>query len=285
MINGADLSSKMIGYDNQNNSKLYLDNDSSICEDQHELNIKKSNLYKKFDLNFVSMTLVIQSSSTFEKLNEVSRKYCVLRCNIIRRDKFYYSYSYIEYGLKGGINLKRLSILIMSLCLLLVVGCNNESKEEIVEEGKSAPSINLIMMSDSKYFTESEFIDEENRNDGYYKQSYKYEDVKFTLERIKHKEYSYFPVYIEDKEIYDLKYNDKSINDEMGMNLSYPALKATYMTNIDAKEVFNEDILISTDKWDFRLHLEINMNNYDKNSSIIDDIIKNIKIEEVSQEK
>lgn len=33
MINGADLSSKMRGYDNQNNSKLYLDNDSSICED------------------------------------------------------------------------------------------------------------------------------------------------------------------------------------------------------------------------------------------------------------
>lgn len=189
----------------------------------------------------------------------------------------------MECRIKGGVNLKRIAILITFLCLLLGVGCNNKnSKEEIVEEGKHTPSVNLIMISESKYFTESEFIDEENSDDGYYKQSYKYEDIKFTVERMKHKEYSDFPVYIEDKAIYDLKYSDKNINDEMNMDLSYPVHKATYITKVDDKEVFNKDILISTKQWDFRIHLEINMDNYDKNSSIIDDIVKNIKIEEVS---
>ena len=189
----------------------------------------------------------------------------------------------MESRVKGGVNLKRLSVLIISLCLLFSVGCNNkESKKEVVEEGKNTPSVNLIMVSDSKYFTESEFIDEENKDDGYYKQSYQCEDIKFTLERMKHKEYSDFPVYIENKDIYDLKHNDKSINDEMSMNLSYPALKATYKTKIDGKEAFNEDILISTEQWDFRLHLETNMENYNKNASIIDSIVKGIKIEEVS---
>ena len=68
----------------------------------------------------------------------------------------------------------------------------------------------------------------------------------------------------------------------MNMDLSYPAIKATYMTKVDDKEVFSEDILISDDQWDFRIHLEINLDKYDENSSIIEDIVKNIKIEEVS---
>lgn len=200
-----------------------------------------------------------------------------------RRDKLYYSYSYMENRLKGGIKLKRLSILIMSLCLLFSVGCNNkESKKEVVDEGKNTPSVNLIMLSGSKYFTESEFIDEENKDDGYYKQSYKYENIKFTLERMKHKDYSEFPVYIEDKDIYDLKHKDKSIDDEITKKLSYPAFKATYKTKTDGKEVFNEDVLISTEQWDFRIHLETNMENYKNNANIIDSIIKGIKIEEVS---
>lgn len=189
----------------------------------------------------------------------------------------------MEYRLKGGIKLKRLSILIISLCLLFIVGCNNkESKKEVVDEGKNTPPVNLIMVSNSKYFEESEFIDEENKDDGYYKQSYRYENIKFTLERMKHKEYSDFPVYIENKDIYDLKRTDKSINDEMSMNLSYPALKATYKTKTDGKEVFNEDILISTEQWDFRIHLETNMENYKNSANILDSIVKGIKIEEVS---
>ena len=43
----------------------------------------------------------------------------------------------MECKIKGGVNLKRIAILITFLCLLLGVGCNNKnSKEEIVEEGK-----------------------------------------------------------------------------------------------------------------------------------------------------
>lgn len=179
--------------------------------------------------------------------------------------------------------MKKLSILIITLCLLFSVGCNNkESKEDIIEEGKNTPSINLILTSNSKYFLESEFINEENSDDGYYKQSYEYENIKFALERIKHKDYSDFPVYIDSQEIYDLKHNNENINDEIETQLSYPVTKATYMTKIDNEEFFNEDILISTEQWDFRIHLESNMNNYDENLSIIEDIVKHIKIEEVS---
>lgn len=189
----------------------------------------------------------------------------------------------MECRIKGGVKLKRIAILMMFLCLLLSAGCNNKNNnEEIIEEGKDTPFVNLIMISESKYFTEREFIDEENSDSGYYKQSYKYEDIKFNVERMKHKEYSDFPIYIEDNDIYDLEYRNKDINDEMNMDLSYPAYKATYITKVDDKEVFNKDILISSDQWDFRIHLEINLDKYDKNSSIIDDIVKNIKIEEVS---
>lgn len=177
--------------------------------------------------------------------------------------------------------MKKISILIICvLSLLLCIGCNN--KEDILDEGKKTPSVNLIMISNSKYFTESEFIDEENGDDGYYNQIYKYNNINFTLERMEHKEYSQFPVYVEDKEIYDLECNDKKINDEMNMDISYPATKATYITKMDNVQIFNEDILISTDNWDFRIHLETNEENYKENSSIIDDIVKNIKIEEVN---
>lgn len=180
--------------------------------------------------------------------------------------------------------MKKLSILIISLCFLLGVGgCNKgENKEGVIEEGKNTPPVNLIITSNSKYFTESEFINEENSDDGYYKQSYKYENIEFVLERMKHKEYSDFPVYIDKNKIYDLKYSSKNINDEMNMDLSYAAIKGTYMAKVNNEEIFNEDILISSEQWDFRIHLATNMNNYEENSSIIEDIVKNIRIEEVS---
>lgn len=88
-IQGIDLSPKMISYANENKIKLHINNASFSCDDWHELNVKKSNLYKKFDLVFASMTPAIQSMSTFEKMNEASKKYCVLRCNINRRDSVY----------------------------------------------------------------------------------------------------------------------------------------------------------------------------------------------------
>ena len=179
--------------------------------------------------------------------------------------------------------LKKNTILIMLLITtissLFVVGCKN--KENIVEEGKQTPSVNLIISSGSKYFEESEYVDEENNEDGSYKQTYRYEDVNFVLERMKHKDYSDFPTYIEDTQIYNLKYNDKSINEEIKTDLSYPVFKATYNTKIDDTEIFNEDILISTDDWDFRIHLDTPKNNYDKNPVIINDIINNLKVDEV----
>ena len=57
--------------------------------------------------------------------------------------------------------MKKISILIVSLILLLVVGCEKNSKE-VVEEGKNTPSVNLIASSESKYFTEGEFVNEDN---------------------------------------------------------------------------------------------------------------------------
>ena len=48
--------------------------------------------------------------------------------------------------------MKKISILIVSTrILLLVVGCEKNSKE-VVEEGKNTPSVNLIALSESKYF-------------------------------------------------------------------------------------------------------------------------------------
>lgn len=88
-IYGIDLSPKMIEYANQNKNKFNANNVSFICDDWHELDIKKSNLYKNFDLVFASMTPAIQSASTFEKINEASKKYCVLRSNIKRKDLVY----------------------------------------------------------------------------------------------------------------------------------------------------------------------------------------------------
>ena len=51
--------------------------------------MKKTNLYRNFDLVFASMTPAVASASTFEKFMECSRKYCVLRCNIKRNDFIY----------------------------------------------------------------------------------------------------------------------------------------------------------------------------------------------------
>ena len=68
--------------------------------------------------------------------------------------------------------MKKISILIVSLILLLVVGCEKNSKE-VVEEGKNTPSVNLIALSESKYFIEGEFVSEDNKDNGYYKQTYK----------------------------------------------------------------------------------------------------------------
>ncbi|UPA29362.1 class I SAM-dependent methyltransferase [Terrisporobacter glycolicus] len=88
-IYGVDLSPKMIYYANENKRKFNINNASFICADWHELNIKKSNLYKKFDLVFASMTPAIQSAFTLEKMNEASKKYCALRVNIKRNDTVY----------------------------------------------------------------------------------------------------------------------------------------------------------------------------------------------------
>lgn len=88
-IYGIDLSPKMIDYANENKRKFNAENTSFICDDWHELDMNKSNLYKSFDLVFASMTPAIQSASTFEKMNEASKKYCVLRCNIKRKDFVY----------------------------------------------------------------------------------------------------------------------------------------------------------------------------------------------------
>lgn len=177
--------------------------------------------------------------------------------------------------------MKKISILIVSLILLLVVGCEKNSKE-VVEEGKNTPSVNLIALSESKYFIEGEFVSEDNKDNGYYKQTYKYGSLDFTFERMKHKNYSDFPLAIKNEKIYDLKSDNKEINGEINTKLQYPILKATYITKYDNKDIFNEDILISTVDWDFRIHLQTNKENYNENYSIIEDIVNNLKVDEIS---
>ena len=66
-----------------------IKNTSFLCENWHDINVKKTNLYRNFDLVFASMTPAVASASTFEKFMECSRKYCVLRCNIKRNDFIY----------------------------------------------------------------------------------------------------------------------------------------------------------------------------------------------------
>ena len=66
-----------------------IKNASFLCENWHDINVKKTNLYSNFDLVFASMTPAVASASTFEKFMECSRKYCVLRCNIKRNDFIY----------------------------------------------------------------------------------------------------------------------------------------------------------------------------------------------------
>ena len=120
--------------------------------------------------------------------------------------------------------MKKISILIVSLILLLVVGCEKNSKE-VVEEGKNTPSVNLIALSESKYFIEGEFVSEDNKDNGYYKQTYKYGSLDFTFERMKHKNYSDFPLAIKNEKIYDLKSDNKEINGEINKKLQYPILR------------------------------------------------------------
>lgn len=88
-IYGIDLSPKMIDYANDNKIKFNINNAHFICHDWHELDMKKLDLYKNFDLVFASMTPAVQSASTLEKMNEASKKYCVLRSNIKRKDFIY----------------------------------------------------------------------------------------------------------------------------------------------------------------------------------------------------
>lgn len=88
-ILGIDLSPKMIEYANKNKENFNIKNTSFLCENWHDINVKKTNLYSNFDLVFASMTPAVASASTFEKFMECSRKYCVLRCNIKRNDFIY----------------------------------------------------------------------------------------------------------------------------------------------------------------------------------------------------
>lgn len=175
--------------------------------------------------------------------------------------------------------LKKLGILItISLSLILVIGCNDKSTEE-EEEGIA---VNLIIQSQSEYASESSFDSEENNKDGYYKQVYTYENLKYSFERMLHEEYSSFPIAVREGDVSDLKYDDNSINNKMKNKLSYPAYKASYKNTVGDKIYYNEDVLISTDDWDFRFHIEVLEDNYDKYKGIIDDIIYSITVDEIN---
>lgn len=85
-ITGIDLSPKMIEYANENKEKFKIHNAFFKKEDWHELDIRKSSYYKKYDLVYASMTPAVQSYDTFEKLIQASKGYCLVRCNTKRSD-------------------------------------------------------------------------------------------------------------------------------------------------------------------------------------------------------
>ena len=88
-VYGTDLSPKMIEFANKNKEKFNMKNVTFSCDNWHEIDLKKNNFYKNFDLVFACMTPAINSAFNFEKLMNASKKYCVLRCNLKRRDIIY----------------------------------------------------------------------------------------------------------------------------------------------------------------------------------------------------
>lgn len=174
---------------------------------------------------------------------------------------------------------KKMGFLItIFLSLILVTGCNNKSTEE---EGEGI-AVDLIIQSQSEYANEAVFDSEENNKDGSYKQVYTYENLKYSFERMPHKEYTDFPIAVTEGKVSDLEYEDNSISDKMKNKLSYPAYKASYKNTIGDKIYYNEDVLVSSDEWDFRFHIEVLEDKYDKYKDIIDDIIYSITVDEIN---
>ncbi|MEG0856519.1 MAG: methyltransferase domain-containing protein [Terrisporobacter sp.] len=88
-ITGIDLSPRMIEYGNENKEKFNVNNVTFKIEDWHDLDIRNSQYYKKYDLVYASMTPAVQSYETFYKLCEASKGYCLIRCNTKRSDSVY----------------------------------------------------------------------------------------------------------------------------------------------------------------------------------------------------
>ncbi|MEG0856518.1 MAG: hypothetical protein RSG52_08560 [Terrisporobacter sp.] len=168
---------------------------------------------------------------------------------------------------------KRFGIIIgLCLCVFGLVGCKDD---KTVQEGKGT-HVNLIIQSVSNYANEANFVSEENKSDGYYKQIYNYEGIEFWFERMNHKEYDDFPVATNEK------ISNLECNNEINSNSSYEGDKATYKTELNNKEYYNEDILINSDDWDFRVHFQVENKEHDKYAEIISDIISNLNISEIN---
>lgn len=83
---GIDLSPKMIEYANQKAEEYNIKNIEYRCANWSKLDIKKDDLYHKFDLVIACMTPAICSYNTFEKLIDCSKKSGIVCMGTRRKD-------------------------------------------------------------------------------------------------------------------------------------------------------------------------------------------------------
>lgn len=86
-VTGIDISPNMISYAKKNAENKKLNNVNFKIVPWQELDVKKMNWNKKFDLVFSNMSPAIKNEEDVLKMNEVSRKYCFMSNAVYREDK------------------------------------------------------------------------------------------------------------------------------------------------------------------------------------------------------
>ena len=75
---GIDLSSKMIEIAKKKMNETNVTNVEFRLGDWHDIDLKQNRFDKKFDLVFAHMTPAVQSATTFQKLSDACRGWCLL---------------------------------------------------------------------------------------------------------------------------------------------------------------------------------------------------------------
>lgn len=85
-IVGIDISENMIHHAKDNAKKINSPNAHFKVASWEEINLKKEGWIKKFDFVIASMTPGIKDFQTLEKMNQASKRYCLLTSYVSRRD-------------------------------------------------------------------------------------------------------------------------------------------------------------------------------------------------------